>query len=195
MPPEELFDPEFARVLRISHPGAAFDVPLTFLPPRGAAPAAWLQAWETWREQVLAVAIAPVLSAAASHARQGAAREIQALNLGLSAALDPAAAARSAVAGALLLRRLSAARGERWLGRLQAWAAAGEAAAHFPVIYAAQYMLFHLPLRLLLPSYAYLEWTVAGGAAPDFAAAAARLPSLIFPDHAVDHPRPAASAS
>ena len=159
-------DPEFVRVLRISDPGAALDGALTFAPPAGGAAEAWLDAWREWREGPCTIAIGPALVAAAACARQGQAREIQELSAVLHAALDPLAAARSALAGARLLRRLGASRGERWLGKLQAGAAVGGQPVHFPVVYAAQSALFHLPLRQLVPGYAYWEWTAALAACP-----------------------------
>ena len=78
--------------------------------------------------------------------------------------------------------------------------------AHFPTVYAAQYTLFHLPLRLLVPTYAYQEWSAAmparpasGGAAPGFAQESDRLCRLsqdllssLPSSHAV-HTFPAAS--
>ena len=182
---EEILDPEFARVLRMADPGPALDGPLTFLPLPAFSPGAWRQAWTLWRDQTLTQTIAPVLAAVARHAELGEAREIQALDLGLAAALGPTASRQSATAGAHFLRRLSLARGERWLGKLQRAAAAGQAPAHFPVIYAAQSVLFHLPLRLLLPGYAYWEWIAAmaafpptGGPLPKFSAEAAGLRAL-----------------
>ena len=164
--PEEALDPEFARVLRTADPGPALDGPLTFLPPLACSPDVWLQVWTTWCNGMLTETIAPVLAAVARHAERGEIREIQALDLELAAALDDAANARSALAGAHLLRRLSMSRGERWLGKLQRAATAGQTPAHFPVVYAAQSVLFHLPLRLLLPGYAYWEWTAALSACP-----------------------------
>ena len=181
---EEILDPEFARVLRMADPGPALDGPLTFLPPP-ATTAVWQQAWTTWRDRTLTESLAPILSAVARHAERGEAREIQELDLGLTATLDPAASARSTAAGTHFLRRLSLARGERWLGKFQRAAAAGQTPAHFPVVYAAQSVLFHFPLRLLLPGYAYWEWIAAmaacppvGGPLPKFSAEAAALRTL-----------------
>ena len=71
--------------------------------------------------------------------------------------------------GRRLLARLSASRGERCLSKFQQWAAADEMPAHFPTIYAAQHALFHLPTRLLVPAYAYWEWSAAGGDPAAFA--------------------------
>ncbi len=163
---EEILDPEFARVLRMADPGPALDGPLTFLPPTAPDSVVWRQAWTTWRDRTLTETIAPVLAAVARHAELGEAREIQTLDLGLAATLDPAASARSTAAGAHFLRRLSLARGERWLNKFQRAAAAGQTPAHFAVVYAAQGALFHLPLRLLLPGYAYWEWVAALAACP-----------------------------
>ena len=181
----EAFDPEFARVLRTADPGPALDGPLTFLPPASCSAPAWTAAWTHWRDRTLAVTVAPILAAVATHAGRGEVREIQALDLGLAAALEGLAAMRSASAGALCLRRLSAARGERWLAKLQRTAAAGQTPAQFPVVYAAQSVLFHLPLRLLVPGYAYWEWTAAmaarppaSGSPPKFSAEAAGLRAL-----------------
>ncbi len=182
---EEILDPEFARVLRMADPGPALDGPLTFLPPSACPPAMWRQAWTTWRDRPLTETIAPVLAAVARHAELGEAREIQALDLQLAATLDPIASTRSAAVGAHFLRRLSLARGERWLSKFQRAAAAGQTPALFPVVYAAQSVLFHLPLRLLLPGYAYWEWVSAlaacpptGGPTPRFSAEAAALRTL-----------------
>ena len=182
---EEILDPEFARVLRMADPGPALDGPLTFLPPPASSVAVWRQAWANWRDRTLTELIAPILAAVSRHAERGEAREIQALDLGLVATFETAAAVRCAAAGAHLLRRLSRAQGERWLDKLQRAAAAGQTPAYFPVVYAAQSVLFHLPLRSLLPSYAYWEWSAAmaacpptGGAWPKFSAEAASLRAL-----------------
>ena len=175
-------DPEFPRVLRTTDPGPALDGPLTFLPVANLAPADWLRSWNEWRHNILTRSLAPVLLQTASLATRGCAREMLALDRELDASLDPAARERSAAAGRRLLARLASSRGERWLGRLQGWVAAGEMPAHFPIVYAAQHALFHLPLRLLVPAYAYWEWSAAmsarpavGGAAPDFAGETAEL--------------------
>ena len=175
-------DPEFLRVLRISDPGAALDGPLTFAPSSRGTAEAWLEAWQAWRDGPLAATLGPAMVTAAGYAGQGQAREIQELNASLHDALEPSAAVRSALAGSRLLRRLGTSRGERWLGKLQAGAAAGGSPIHFAVIYAAQSALFHLPLRQLVPGYAYWEWTAAlaacplvGGSQPSFLREAASL--------------------
>ena len=155
-------------MLRISDPGAALDGPLSFAPSLGSTAQAWLKAWRGWRDGTCATAIGPAMITAAEYAGQGKAREIQELNVTLHTALEPLAAARSALAGARLLRRLGTSRGERWLGKLQA-AAAGGLPVHFAIVYAAQSALFHLPLRQLVPAYAYWEWTAALSARPPVA--------------------------
>lgn len=155
------FDPEFERVLRIGNPGAALRRALTFLPAEGLATDAWLTAWEAWRVDVLTAKLAPVLIAVANHADRGATREIQALDQELGGLLSSEAAERSTLAGKRLLKQLSGARGERFLTKLQAAADAGTFPAHFLTVYATQSALFHLSLRLLLPGYAYWEWTAA----------------------------------
>ena len=159
-------DPEFLRVLRISDPGAALDGLLTFTPPTGSATPPWLEAWRVWRDGPCAAVIGPAMVTAAEYAGQGKAREIQELSASLHATLEPLAAARSALTGDRLLRRLGTSRGERWLGKLQAGAASGGLAVHFAIVYAAQSALFHLPLRQLVPGYAYWEWTAALGLRP-----------------------------
>ena len=157
-------DPEFSRVLRTADPGPALDGPLTFLPAPGQP-----DAWNDWQRTVLAAPLAPALLAAVDFAGRDCAREMRALDRELDSALDPAARARSAAAGRRLLARLSSSRGARWPDRFRQWIAADETPAHFAVVYAAQHALFHLPLRLLVPTYAYWEWSAAGGTAPDFA--------------------------
>ena len=161
-------DPEFARVLRMADPGSALEGPLTFAPSPAAVVSApdWLAAWHGWREDIFARRLVPAMLAAADHAERGQARELIALGASLHAALEPQASARSRQAGGRLLRRLGTARGERWIAKLLAADADGTALAHFPVIYAAQSSLFHLPLRLLLPGYAYWEWVTAAHAHP-----------------------------
>ena len=159
-------DPEFARVLRMGDPGMALDGPLTFLPPLAATQAGWRESWRAWREGTLALTLAPCLAAAAAHAEQGMARELQTLDLALDAGLDAATRARSAAAGHRLLRRLANARGERWLDKLQAAVAEKRTPGHFAVVFAGQSALFHFSRRLLLPSYAYWEWCAAMTAFP-----------------------------
>lgn len=156
-----VFDPEFERTLRIANPGAALRRALTFSPAEGLSGVAWLRAWEAWRVEVLDATLAPSSVAVADLAARGAAKEIQALDLALNGALAPDAAERSILAGKRLLRQLSGARGERFLTKLQAWSDAGALPTHFLTIYATQSALFHLSLRLLLPGYAYWEWTAA----------------------------------
>ena len=106
---------------------------------------------------------------------QGCAREILALDRELDAALSPDARVRSRAAGRRLLMRLASSRGDRCLGKFQQWTVADEMPALFPTIHAVQHALFHLPLRLLVPAYAYWEWSAAGGDASAFAHEAERL--------------------
>lgn len=157
-------DLEFSRVLRTADPGPALDGPLTFLPG-----GAWLPAWQQWREQTLVSRLAPALLQTAAFAVRGCAREILALDRELDSSLSADACARSRAAGRRLLARLASSRGERCLGKFQQWVAADEMSAHFPTVHAVQHALFHLPLRLLVPAYAYWEWSAAGGEAPAFA--------------------------
>jgi hypothetical protein len=183
--PDVAGDAEFARVLRICGPGAALDGPLTFAPAKRQTRQTWVAAWEQWRETIFEPVLAPALAAAAGHAQQEHAREMLALDAALSAQLEPAIAERSAAAGRRLLKQLCKARGARWLGKFAESVARGDAAAHFPIIYAGQSAFFHLPLRLLLPTYAYWEWSAAmaacsfEGARPDFAAEAAEWQRLV----------------
>ena len=157
-------DQEFARVLRTADPGPALDGPVTFLPA-----VVWLAAWQQWREQILVQHLAPTLLQIAPFAVRGCAREILALDRTLDSSLSADACARSREAGRRLLARLASSRGDRCLGKFQQWVAADEMPAHFPTVYATQHALFHLPLRLLVPAYAYWEWSAAGGDAPAFA--------------------------
>lgn len=180
------FDAEFERVLRIGNPGAALRRAVTFLPAAESSPEEWFRQWEQWQQEVLAAKLAPALVAAAGYAERGAAREIQSLDLALDGTLEPASRERSTLAGKRLLGQLAGARGERWLTKLQAWAEGGTLPAHFLTVYATQSALFHLPLRLLLPGYAYWEWTAAmqtcpplGGRPPEFSRAVPGLQQVI----------------
>ncbi len=168
-------DPEFARVLRIADPGPALDGPLTFAPPAAGPAEAWLEQWRAWRDGPWTTVLGPAALAATAHAARGQAREIQEASLRVHAALEPQASLRSAQTGARLLQRLGTSRGERWLARLRQWAAEPGCPVHFAVLYGAQSALFHLPLRLLLPGYAYWEWTAALDARPP---AGPRLPEF-----------------
>ena len=168
-------DLEFGRVLRTADPGPALDGPLTFLPDAGALPTAWHDAWNHWRQTVLTPRLALALLQTAALATRGCAREMLALDRELDGTLEPDARERSRAAGLRLLARLASSRGERWLGKFQQWVGCDEAPAHFLVVCAGQHALFHLPLRLLVPAYAYWEWSAAvsarppaGGTAPDF---------------------------
>ena len=176
------FDAEFERVLRIGNPGHALRRALTFLPADNTSAEEWFGQWETWQRETLTAKLAPTLVSAAGYAERGAAREIQSLDLDLDAVLEPAARERSTTAGKRLLAQLAGARGERWLTKLQTWSAGGTMPAHFLTVYATQSALFHLSLRLLLPGYAYWEWTAAmqtcpplGGRPPEFLRAVAGL--------------------
>ena len=180
------FDAEFDRVLRIGNPGLALRRALTFLPTSDVSPDEWFRQWEAWQRDLLTARLAPVLVAAAGYAERGAAREIQSLDLELDGTLEPAARERSVLAGKRLLGQLAGARGERWLTKLQAWSVGGTMPAHFLTVYATQSTLFHLSLRLLLPGYAYWEWTAAmqtcpphGGRAPEFSRAAPGLQQVV----------------
>ncbi len=177
--PEVAGDSEFARVLRICDPGAALAGPLTFAPDRRQTRQTWLSAWEQWRETIFEPALAPALAAAAGHAQQEHAREMLAVDADLSARLPADVSARSVAAGQRLLQQLRQARGTRWVLKLAESAARNDAVAHFAVVYAGQSAFFHLPLRLLLPTYAYWSGSAAlagcafSGPKPDFAAEAA----------------------
>jgi hypothetical protein len=177
--PEVAGDSEFARVLRICDPGCALSGPLTFAPAPRQNRRTWLSAWQRWRQTIFEPVLAPALAAAAGHAQLEHAREMLALDEALSARLELEVSARSAAAGRRLLQHLCKARGARWLGKFADWTARENAAAHFAIIYAGQSAFFHLPLRLLLPTYAYWEWSAAmaactfSGPAPDFALEAA----------------------
>ena len=180
------FDAEFERVLRIGNPGAALRRALTFQPSADASPDEWFRQWTTWQQEVLAAKLAPALVAAAAYAERGAAREVQSLDLELDGTLEPAMRERSTLAGKRLLGQLAGARGERWLGKLRAWSEGGTMPTHFLTVYGTQSALFHLSLRLLLPGYAYWEWTAAmqtcpptGGRAPEFAQAVPGLQLLV----------------
>ena len=198
------FDPEFARVLRIGNPGAALRRALTFSPGSDLTPAVWFQRWESWQEGIFASRLAPGLLLVANHAGQGSVREIQALDQELAASLDSESVERSTLAGKRLLRRLSGARGERLLTKLQVQSDAGSLPTHFLTIYAVQSALFHLSLRLLLPGFAYWEWTAAMQACPplgqpalDFAQATPRLQGIVqitFSSHAFHAVQPFAAA-
>lgn len=178
-------DPEADRLLRLCDPGAALTGPLSFLPPARADAAVWLSAWQRWQAEIFGELLAPMLASAASHAAAGRPREMRELNEALASRLDDASRARSAAAGHRLLRRLGPSRGDRWLGKFLAWEAQGALAAHFPIVYAGQNAFFHLPLRALLPTYAYWEWSAAvsalppRGPLPRFSAANADLQSLV----------------
>ena len=151
-------DGEFARVLRTADPGLALEGPLTFLPT-----GAWPLVWQRWQAELLVPHLASALLQTAAHAVRGCAREILELDRALDAVLSPETRVRSGAAGRRLLARLAASRGERCLGKFHQWATADEMPAHFATIHATQHALFHLPLRLLVPAYAYWEWSAAGG--------------------------------
>jgi hypothetical protein len=183
---EPVDDPEFARVLRIGDPAPALSGALIFLPPANVSPEEWLRCWVDWQAGIFTGALAPALAGVAAHAAQGCAREIQTFDQVLDASLDPEARERSVAAGRRFLQRLEGIRGVRWLTKLQTWTASHQMPAHFLTIYAAQSALFHLPLRLLLPSYAYWEWCAAmtvrppvDARTPKFAAAVPALRQMV----------------
>jgi hypothetical protein len=177
--PEVAGDTEFVRLLSICDPGAALAGPLTFCPEQRQTRETWLAAWQQWRQTILEPVLAPALTAAAAHAQQDHAREMLSVDAELSGRLEPAAAARSVKAGRGLLQQLGRARGGRWPGKFAERVRREEAAAHFAVIYAGQSAFFYLPQRLLLPTYAFWEWSAAAagcvfrGPKPEFAAEAA----------------------
>ena len=188
--PEVAGDSEFGRLLRSCDPGAALAGPLTFAFPAGKAATrkTWLAAWQQWRETLFEPVLAPALAAAAVQAQQGHAREMLALDAELNSrlgSLAPEIATRSSAAGGRLLRQLHKARGDRWLGKFAVCVAAGKTPAHFAIVYAGQSAFFHLPLRLLLPTYAYWEWSAAlaacsmRGLLPDFTVEAAEWQRLV----------------
>ena len=181
-------DLEFARVLRIADPDSALAGPLTFLPAGS---------WQAWREQVLIPIFAPALLQVAADAARGCAREVLALDRALDAALSPDARTRGQAAGRRLLARLASSRGERCLSKFQQWVSGDEMPAHFPTIYAVQHALFHLPLRLLVPAYAYWEWSAAGGNLAAFACEAddlCRLAQSLLPAPSSVHAAAVANA-
>lgn len=171
-------DPEFAQVLRIADPGAALSGALTFLPGARLHSEAWLARWRQWRDAPCTHLLAPALEHTARHAALGQSREIRDLDLALAAALSKDAAARASASGRQLYASMDGVKGERWFNKLQAWSAEGAMPGQFAIAYACRYASFHLPGRLLLPTYAFWEWTAAlsarppaGGALPDFSAA------------------------
>lgn len=171
-------DPEFTQVLRIADPGAALHGALTFLPGSHLPVAAWLAEWDRWRDGPFANLLAAALENTVRHAALGQAREIRDLDLALASALPKDAAARASDAGRELYAAMDGVKGERWFNKLQTWSAEGAMPGQFAVAYACRYTSFHLPGRLLLPTYAFWEWTAAvssrppsGGALPDFSAA------------------------
>lgn len=171
-------DPEFTQVLRIADPCAALGGALTFLPGAHLHADAWLAQWRGWQEAVFTPLLSPALENTARHAALGQAREIRDLDLALAAALPEDVTARAAEAGRQLYASMGGVKGERWFNKLQAWSAEGAMPGQFAVAYACRYASFHLPGRLLLPTYAFWEWTAAlsacppaRGALPDFSAA------------------------
>lgn len=169
-------DAELASALHFADPG-----PLVLLPGRGAptfvppssAPAA-SSAWQTWQDAVFRPVLAPALVRAAICAGRDNARELRAGDLALADALTSGVTESARDPGHRLLRRLRAARGVRWVARLQFWAAEGETPALFPTVFAGHCALFHLPLRTMLLAYAACEWRAAGGGELGEALAASR---------------------
>jgi len=159
---DDAADPAGVDVLRLCDPGAAVLAggPLTFSPPANGdepQPAAWTH----WQEQIFAPLLGPVLLSATRHATAGHARELAVLSGELHAQLSPAVAARLRGTGRALLRQLAPVLAAHWLGRLSQWAAQGEPAACFPVVFAGWCALFHLPVRSILLGYAACEWHAA----------------------------------
>jgi hypothetical protein len=177
--PEVTGDAEFTRLLSICDPGAALAGPVTFCPARNQTRKTWLAAWQHWRQTIFEPVLAPALTAAAAHAQRDHAREMLGVDTDLSGRLAPDVAARSTQAGRRLLQQLGRARGGKWPGKFAEWVRREEAAAHFAVIYAGQSAFFYLPQRLLLPTYAFWEWSAAAAACafdgppPEFAVEAA----------------------
>lgn len=158
---EDTLDPEFVRATRICDAAAALDGALTFLPEPNLSASGWDAAWQRWLGGTFAKVIAPALLAVAGHAQAGQFRETSAVDQSLTGLLDPQTAYRSSTAGRNMFKRLSGARGARWLDRLQAAAESGATPGHFAVAYACQGALFHLAPRLILATYTYWEWSAA----------------------------------
>lgn len=158
---ETTFDPEFLQALRICDVTPALDGALTFLPAVADCAGQWDRSWTGWLEGFFTGVAAPALLLATEHARAGRGRELLELDAGLAKSFDEATLRRSAGAGERILKRLSAARGVRWLDRLQAAVASGATPGNFLVAYACQGALFHLNPRAVLGTCAYWEWIAA----------------------------------
>ena len=158
---EAVLDPEFLRALRICDVTPVLDGALTFLPPATPIAAHWDGAWAKWLEGYFSDVAVPTLAAAVEHARAGRGRELLDLDAELAKSLDQETLRRSARAGEKILKRLSAARGVRWLDRFQSAVSAGTTPGNFVVAYACQGALFHLNGRAVLGTCAYWEWIAA----------------------------------
>ena len=159
---ESTLDAEFVRALHTCDAAGSLQGPLTFHPGTALPEMEWLVAWQSWLDNFFKETVAPALLSVAAHAHAGRFREIAACDHALTSKItDFDISTRSRAAGNNMLKRLSGARGVRWLDRLQTAVEAGTTPGHFAAIYGCQAALFHLSPRLMLATYAYWEWCAA----------------------------------
>lgn len=169
-----LLDPELRRLIRLCDPLLPVGLRLTFDP----TPASHIASeFARWLEEIFAPILLPHSLAAIDHARLGAAREWQATDVQLDAALPSDARTRSRHTGGILLRALAASRGSGLVRRIAVAAERGETPAHFATVHGLQTAMFHVPTRPALLSAIYFEWRAAG-AEDDAAFTQAVLPFL-----------------
>lgn len=118
--------------------------------------------WRPWRDAVFRPMLVPAMERARIAAAAGDLPEIAACDRRLDAVLPPDAAARSRMAGALLLENFRWPAGERTLRRYAMEAAGRRAPGHLPVVAAVRGAAFCLPPAMAVAGYLLMEARGAG---------------------------------
>lgn len=118
-------------------------------------------AWDDFAAGVLREVLGPALKSAWHSAQTGDVAGLITADNALSAQLSPAAAKRSLLAGALLLKSTRQARYQGVLGRLREAVGQGRCEGHFAVVWAAVGHFFQLSLTNVIAEYLHLEWDIA----------------------------------
>lgn len=137
---------------RSANPDFATSGRVTF--PAGTSFAAASTAWNT---ALFQPALLPAFLSTLNHARCGEAREILAIDAGLSAALSDAAREGSLRAGRRLVIHSKDLRGDRTLQRLTGWVEDGSMDGHLVTLFAARCATFSLSDRAAVGAYLFQE--------------------------------------
>ncbi len=117
-------------------------------------------AWKEFAESMLREVLGPALKSAWRSTHEGDLESLIAVSAAMSAQLSPAAAQRSLMAGAVLLKSTRHARYQGILGRLREAVEQDRCASHIAIVWAAVAHVFQLSLANVIAEYLHLEWAI-----------------------------------